>query len=411
MVASRRVAVFAHRRAAEFAAPDDERFVEQAARFEVLHQRGLAPVHFATHLLEIALEIFARSAVAVPVGVIELNKPDSPFDQAAREQAIPGERRFARFDAIEIERGLAFAGQVDEFGRARLHPIGHLVGRDAGVDLGVARLDRPAEVEIADGIDGPALAVGADVFGGGQVQDRFAAASEGHALKTRRQEAAAPIDRAAARPARTALEHDEAGQIIALAADAVGGPRPHAWPAELAAAGVHEQLCGGVIEQVRGARFHERDVVHDRRGVREEFTHPRAGPAVLFELAPSAEEVGAMTAAHEREAFPFDKRLGNRLAVQFGEFRLVIEQLELARASGHEQINDAPGARLEMGRVWRHRIGRCTGRGAQQLFVAEKGRQRDAAQAHRAAPEEMAARERLQGFRRWEEVHQIDNDE
>ena len=47
VVAAAVLAVFAHRRAAEFAAPDDERVVEQAALFEVDDQRRPGLIDFA----------------------------------------------------------------------------------------------------------------------------------------------------------------------------------------------------------------------------------------------------------------------------------------------------------------------------------------------------------------------------
>ena len=53
MIAADGVANFAHRCAAEFAAPDDERVVEQAALFEIEHQRGARLIDFAATLLEV----------------------------------------------------------------------------------------------------------------------------------------------------------------------------------------------------------------------------------------------------------------------------------------------------------------------------------------------------------------------
>src|SRR2546429_9960099 len=99
--------------------------------------------------------------------------------------------------------------------------------------------------------------------------------------------------------------------------------------------------------------MHQRDVIHDGRGVRERFADPRAASAVLPELAPRAEQLRAVAAAHEREAFALDERLRNRLAVQLDELRLVIEQFELARSACHEEVNDVFRARLEMRRVGR----------------------------------------------------------
>src|SRR5256885_17121642 len=108
--------------------------------------------------------------------------------------------------------------------------------------------------------------------------------------------------------------------------------------------------------------MHQRDVIHDGRRVREQFADPGAAPAVLPELAPRAEQLRAVAAAHEREAFALDERLRNRLAVQLNELGLVIEQFELARSAGHEEVKDVLRARLEMRRTRRHWAG-AGGRG------------------------------------------------
>ena len=60
VVAADGVAVLAHRRAAEFAAPDDQRVVEQAALLEVVHERGAGLVDFAADLLEVVVEVVRR---------------------------------------------------------------------------------------------------------------------------------------------------------------------------------------------------------------------------------------------------------------------------------------------------------------------------------------------------------------
>ena len=89
---------------------------------------------------------------------------------------------------------------------------------------------------------------------------------ERHALIDARQEAGGTERRAAARAARTGLQHDEARQAVAFAAEPVGEPRAHARPAELRAAGVDEALRRAVVEHVRLHAAKPAQFVGDRRG-------------------------------------------------------------------------------------------------------------------------------------------------
>ena len=78
----------AERRAAELAAPDDERVVEQSALLEILHQRGRRGVGVPALLRELREEI----AVLVPAGVHELHEPHAALEQPPGDQAVVGER-------------------------------------------------------------------------------------------------------------------------------------------------------------------------------------------------------------------------------------------------------------------------------------------------------------------------------
>ena len=103
---------FAHRRAAELAAPDDERVVEQPALLEVGEQRGDGLVGLAAA----ASSVSPMSSPASPwwsqSRVIELHEADAALDQPAGEQAVVGERGLARLGAVQLERlvGLAATG-------------------------------------------------------------------------------------------------------------------------------------------------------------------------------------------------------------------------------------------------------------------------------------------------------------
>src|SRR5262245_3185987 len=90
----------AHGCAAEFAAPDDERVLEEAALFEVEDESSAGLIDVFADLFEVVVEIFAGAAVAVPVGVVELDEADTALDEAAGEQGVGGKRRLAGLDAV-----------------------------------------------------------------------------------------------------------------------------------------------------------------------------------------------------------------------------------------------------------------------------------------------------------------------
>ena len=97
------LAHLAHRGAAEFAAPDDEGVVEQAALFEVEDQGGAGLVDVLADFVEVVVEVLAGAAVGVPVGVVELDEADAALDEAPGEQAVVGERGLAGLGAVEVE--------------------------------------------------------------------------------------------------------------------------------------------------------------------------------------------------------------------------------------------------------------------------------------------------------------------
>src|SRR5207302_1012204 len=94
------------------------------------------------------------------------------------------------------------------------------------------------------------------------------------------------------------------------------------------------------------------------------------------------------TAVHEGEALTLDQRLRDRLAVQFDQLRLVIEELELARAAGHEEKDDILRAR----RMMAHVAGNERRIGAEEPLLIQHRRECDAAQADATAAEEMPPR-------------------
>ena len=211
------VAALHHRGAAEFAAPDDERVVEQSSLFEILNKRGGGSVGFAAF----GLQAIGEAAVVIPGFVEELDKADAAFDQAAGEQTIVGERSFARFGAVEFEGLLGFLRKVHQLGSARLHAVSHFERVDASGDLGIADGAEALLVEAAEGFERVPLHFGVDAFGVGKVADRIEAQFQS-ALKAV-DGIGAPLEKALLKdPAAVSRAYDECKKLeIALKVELV----------------------------------------------------------------------------------------------------------------------------------------------------------------------------------------------
>ena len=257
MVATGGIAVFSHGGASELAAPNDEGILEQASLLQVLDEGGLALIDLAADFLEVAFEVFAGATVTVPVGVIQLDEADAAFDESTGEEAVATEGWFIFFDAVKGESRSALSLKIDQFRGAGLHAGRHLVGGDAGVDFGVTGFDGTLKVQIANGVDGLALARRVDALWICQVEDGLARAAKRDALEIGGKKSGAPINGSPAGPARTGLQHDKSGEVLRLAAETVVHPRPDARPAELAGASVHKQFGRRMVEQGRLARFYQ----------------------------------------------------------------------------------------------------------------------------------------------------------
>ena len=131
------VALFGHRRAAEFAAPDDQRLVEQTAALEILEQPRDRPIHRAASLSVVCLDV----AVCVPLAAraaVDLHEPDAALDQPAGQQTESPDALGRRIvQAIERLRRGGLARQVDGFGCLGLHAKRQLIALDPCVELGL----------------------------------------------------------------------------------------------------------------------------------------------------------------------------------------------------------------------------------------------------------------------------------
>ena len=240
----------AHRRAAELAAPEDQRVVE--------HARA------ASRSLTRAAQAWSTSrggdghglldvAVVVPGAVVELDEPDAALGQPAGQQAVRGEAAVAGLlDAVEVEDALA-ARCRSRSARAPRPASGTpaRTGRSGSGSRGRAGLRRASPLSrltssttcrcvlwqtpsgIADVVDGVAPATGTGCPGTCW--------------------AGSPPTTAGPRPAAgptcpAEVKHDEAGQVVGLGPQPVEQPRAHARPALDDRAGVHEGMRRVVVD-------------------------------------------------------------------------------------------------------------------------------------------------------------------
>jgi hypothetical protein len=101
-----------------------------------------------------------------------------------------------------------------------------------------------------------------------------------------------------------------------------------------------------VVELVGMHRLDEADVIDHPRQVRQHFRQFRPTLAVLGEGEARPEDGGV--GPDESVALAADDRRRQRLAFEFLQLRLVIEEVELAGGACHEYVNDAFGLGCEM---------------------------------------------------------------
>ena len=122
-----------HRRgAAKFAAPNDQRFPQQPALFQILQQGADALVAFLGQAAMVQFNVVVivpRLAGAVP----HLNEAHASFNQALRDEQLPGLRPFA----VHLANGLRLPADVERVRGVQLHAVSQFKGLDARFQLRV----------------------------------------------------------------------------------------------------------------------------------------------------------------------------------------------------------------------------------------------------------------------------------
>ena len=150
------------------------------------------------------------------------------------------------------------------------------------------------------------------------------------------QEAIAEQTHAAMRSGRAAaLQHDVAGQITRLGAEAVARPRSRAGEAEEGKAGVHEEVPLRMLAELRGHAADHAEVIRHAADLWEEIAHLKARLPVAFEVPMrglNGSVVVELRLLH---------RARHRLALELLEHRLVIERIDMRHPAAHVEEDDA----------------------------------------------------------------------
>ena len=151
-----------HRHPAEFAAPDHQRRLQQAALFQI----GEQAVDRHVGRQAMAGVIAGQIAVSVPFAVaVDLHEPHAAFDQPPGQQALRAVRLgFRAIQAVHPLRRRGLLREIDQLGGFGLHAIRQLERLDAPEQFRFAGM-RPQMlgVESCQQIELPPLIVAGDV--------------------------------------------------------------------------------------------------------------------------------------------------------------------------------------------------------------------------------------------------------
>ena len=188
-------------------------------------------------------------------------------------------------------------------------------------------------------------------------------------------------------------QHHVRWQVLILGAQSVGDPRTQARIALPQAAGIHLQQAGAMSKAVGMTGPNDRHVVDALGHFGKETRNLDAGLAVLFEIPQAAQKRFAFGSIGVKTGIVFQVR--DRLSVALGQFRLGIEQVDVARSAIHEEKNTAFGFRREMGRLGHEQrnLGRFGGsRAIEKPVLRQQKSQRRADKAAARLPDKFAPR-------------------
>src|ERR1051325_10227613 len=178
-------------------------------------------------------------------------------------------------------------------------------------------------------------------------------------------------------------QHDERGEVFALAAESIADPRAHARKAGPVETGRLEQRALTVHAGLADEVVNERDLVHDGTQRSHDLAEHLAASAMSAErpdgFLPRTESV-------LKRLDVFAEITG--LSIALDQLWFEVEQVNVAGRARHEEVHDA----LRLGSEVRNgECGMRSGFSSKQTFVTKQTRQRDPAQSAATAPKKLTA--------------------
>jgi len=316
----------------------------------------------------------------------EFDEAHTAFDETPREEGLACVRGFLRdrgIDTVEFLGGVAFAGDVAEFGNGALHPKRGFVIADGGFDLGIGRgLGEERLVELTGKIETPFLR--GDRISRADVADGFRLVGfHDRALMPPRQKSVAEqTDAAMWRNGAARLEDDVAGKVLIGGAETIRGPRASAGVAHDREAGVHEEIGLRMLVQRCGHRADHAEFVRAFGNFGEHAADRHAAFSGRRKLERAGHDVAVIV---EHRPLNFDR---HRLAMQRLQEGLRIKRIDVRNAAGHETENHVFGFRRVMRFLQRRALGQIAGICSGSF--AEQSSKRDRSEAGRAGAEHVA---------------------
>ena len=337
--------------AAKLTAPGHQGVVEHAPLFEVEHEGRRRALGVATLHLQVAEKI----AVLIPAGMHQLYKSHTSLEQPSGDEAVVGEAAFGvHVGSVAIEYVLWFIRKIDEFWHTGLHPIGHLILCDAGVDLRITGGLAMRGVECGDVVEQCPPRFASDAGWIGQVGHRIAGVAKLHALIPAGEKAATPVVIEEQLPAGLLFvgggHHHKRRQVVRLASQAITQPRTHAGTARHLAASQKVRHARSMVDRFGVHAANQTQLVSNTTDSREEFAHLNARRAVFAKRLDRwhAGPFG-VAARHRGEPRVSTDAGGDILAGSLANHRLRIKQIDVRRASALPEHHDPLGLRLMMG--------------------------------------------------------------
>ena len=349
------------RGAPEFTSPDHQRRVEKPTLLEIPQQPGHGPVGTTADPPVICPEI----RMTVPRLFLEedLHETNSSLYQpSSKKTASAIGIGFPVTNPVELPGGLRLAIHVERLPRRKLHPGGKPVAFDPGVECGLVRSLPP--VNFVELTQEPARRFGHLV---GlvelrlEVKDGRTRGTKGRPLECRGKKSGGPVPGAVLGQAKGIIQDHVGGQVLVLRSQAVDGPRSQRGISHEQSSTMDLVERVVVVRMIRPHRIDQADVVGHLRKMGQRVRHPHAGLPMPLKLVLPPHDHTDVGGVAVPDLFDIT---GKRLAVILPQERLRIEEIHLARATVHEELDHRlrPGREMTVLRL--QIIGRLNSSGA-----------------------------------------------